>query len=79
MTVEELLDKQNDLVFVLVCENCDCGKNVHCSKSKPYIIKDFPYIDKIYDEYGDREVDYYCLFNDPYNRIVMGIKVEDAQ
>ena len=74
MTVRELLDKQREWTLVIVGEEYDCGENVHANKSHPYI-KELNR-ELIYDEHGDREVEYFYHFLTPDNRIVMSIQLE---
>lgn len=72
MTVKELLDKQYEYTPIIVSEEYDCRACKYARKSH-YYLKDILYRDMIYDECGDREVEWFNFFFNPDNRIVMSI------
>lgn len=68
MTVRELLDKQYDEIPILINERFN---NINK-------LKKIQFQDDVYDEYGNREVDYFYHFLDNNDNIVICIQVKPA-
>lgn len=79
MLVKELLDKQDKWPPIILIDEKDY-EDKYCSayKISGYLYELHERWD-LYDEYGEREVDYYYHDLDDNNKLVMLIKLEDMQ
>ena len=75
MTVKELLDKQHYWTQILISEEHNFGKNIYDCNTNLYLEDDMNR-NVVYDEYGDREIEYFYHSIHPNgNKIVMCIKI----
>ena len=78
MLVKELLDKQHEWTHIILTnEGYDCKWCGSANRMHAYITDLEDYRNKIYDECGDREVEYFSHFINKNNKIIMLIQLAE--